>query len=157
MKNRKRIEIIQDENTNRNIFFMYGENGSICGLNFHHGIDATDAIGGFDQNYAKNDEHLFDIYLEICKAEAPTRFEFIDKVEVANRAIDEWWLKNDPMLRSNIIEELVEQQFEILYEKVIHKMSLSTCDMSVDQRINLDRIKNKVAKALSTIVTQNLN
>ena len=152
----KRIEIIQDEKTDRNIFFMY-ENEELVGVNFHQVIDATDDVGGFDQQYAINDKSLFDIYCEIQNESVPigVNMEF-DKVAVANEAIGKFLIINNELERKAIIEEEVEVIIKQLFINCNEKCYTKSGDISLMRMQLLKVIQNNLHAIILEQINQNL-
>lgn len=152
----KRIEIIQDETTDRNIFFFY-DGTELVGLNFHYGIDATDNTGGFDSDYAINDKKLFDLYCEIQNESVPIGVNMkFDKVAVANEAIGKFLIINNEDFRKDIIKDEVDIAINKLFVECNKRCYTKSSDVTLKQAIRLTEIKRDLKSLLTMQINQNL-
>jgi hypothetical protein len=137
----KRFEILEDAEYDRYLIFMYGENGSICGVNYHHGL------GDLDVSYLENDPKLLKIYLQRMggKAMEDTR------VSVMRESIDELQVTTQDFSREYVIREVIEKQMLIMAEKIFEKtyvrntsISDSESEMIAMSQKALELIFNKI-------------
>jgi len=107
----KRFEILEDAEYDRYLIFMYGENGSICGVNYHHGL------GDLDVSYLVNDPKLLKIYLQRMagKANEDTR------ESIMRKSIEELQITTQDFSREYVIETLVQEAMDVLAERILDK------------------------------------
>ena len=107
----KRFEILEDAEYDRYLIFMYGENGSICGVNYHHGL------GDLDVSYLVNDPKLLKIYLQRMagKANEDTR------ESIMRESIEELQITTQDFSREYVIETLVQEAMDVLAERILDK------------------------------------
>lgn len=152
----KRIEIIQDETTDRNIFFFY-DGTELVGLNFHYGIDATDDTGGFDSDYAINNKRLFDLYCEIQNESVPIGVNMkFDKVAVANEAIGKFLIINNEDFRKDIIEDEIEMAMYQVLNNCHARCFTKSSNITLKQTMRLTEIKLDLKSLLTMQINQNL-
>lgn len=107
----KRFEILEDAEYDRYLIFMYSDNGSICGVNYHHGL------GDLDTQYLENDPKLLKIYLDRMagKAHEDTR------ESIMRESIEELQVTTQDFSRQYVIEVLVQEAMDVLAERILSK------------------------------------
>lgn len=121
----RRFEILEDTEYDRYLIFIYGENKSICGVNYHHGI------GDFDTSYLESDENLLKIYLERMKG----RGHDDTQLSVMRASIEEIQIKRNEYDRNPIIHDEVTKAIEILTERLCDKLYIEYHEVTAAQRL----------------------
>jgi hypothetical protein len=140
----KRFEILEDAEYDRYLIFMYGENGSICGVNYHHGI------GDLDVNYTENDPKLFKIYLERMagKAEEDTR------ESIMRKSIEELRITTQDFSREYAINKVIETQMLIMAEKIFEKTYVGNTSLS-DSEYEMIAMSQKALELIFNKIIEN--
>jgi len=126
----KRFEILEDAEYDRYLIFIYGENRSICGVNYHHGI------GDLDTSYLESDEELFKIYLERMRG----RGNDDTQLSVMRSSIEEHRDRYNGTAREILVEEQVNQAMVILRDNLCRELYIKESELTKAQWQMIDTI-----------------
>ena len=142
----KRFEILEDTEYDRYLIFIYADNGSISGVNYHHGI------GDIDDSYLKNNERLFKIYLERMKG----RGHDDTQLSIMRSSIEEFQIKTIDYERYGRVHDEVTKAIEILAERMCDKLYIEYHEVTKHQRLMIANATEDLIQMFKAISDEHL-
>lgn len=153
--NMKKTVIYEVENEDRNYYVFYNEHGQCRGVNFHHG-------SGLDT------ETIDDTYLKPCQDMSPIYFNHLGDVCAAGELItdkhimkalqtsaEQYLIAYNDYMREHIIEQEIDINMEILFERVAGRCYSKSGDISPAQNAVLEDAKQLLKVLLVDFTNRN--
>lgn len=153
--NMKKTVIYEVENEDRNYYVFYNENGQCQGVNFHHGC-------------VLDTETIDDTYLKPCPDMSPIYFNHLGDVCAAGELITDkhimkalqdsarqYLVSFNQFEREHIIEQEIDINMEVLFERVADRCYSKSGDISPAQNAVLEDAKMMLRVLLTDYTNRN--